>query len=141
MCTSSNSSNTTEGSTKDPQPEKIKRSKLSPTSRLSDMFSQDQTLASELNDSLNQKRPLVYTETEQCANKTSHTANPINYNPSNPRSIKNMSFLPSADAKELIDNSLQPALKESKQKFMKPLSVKKRIETLTDEIPEVTKQK
>ena len=110
MCSSSNSSNTPENSTKDPQPDKIKRSKLSPTSRLIDMFSQDQNMASEMNDTSNQKWPPLYAETKQCTNKKTHTANPTNYNPSNPRNTTNMSYLHSASDKELIDNSLQSGM-------------------------------
>ena len=107
---SSNSSNTPEDSKKDPQIKKIKRSKLSPTSRLVDMFSQEQNMATELNDNSKQEGPLVYAETEQCISKKPDTANPINYNSSNPRNTKNMSYLRSAGAQDLIDSSLHAGM-------------------------------
>ena len=110
MCTISKSSNLPEGSKKDLQPQNIKRSKLSPTSRLFDMLSHEQNMKSELSDSSHETGPLVYTETEPCADTKSHIDNPTNYDSSNPRSNKNMSYLQTADAKESNGSSLQSGM-------------------------------
>lgn len=141
MCTISKSSNLPEDSKKDPQPQNIKRSKLSPTSRLFDMLSQEQNMTSELSDSSHETGPLIYTETEPCADTKLHIVNPTNYNSSNPRSIKNMSYLQTADAKESNGNSLQSAQKQVRQKSMRSLSVEKRLTELKDEIPEEISRK
>ena len=109
MCTDKNSSSSLEkdkSSSVRPAP---KRNKLSATSRLSEMMLDE---GIHLHDT--KSKDNVVSSVESCDNSSQikdikrpgDIVNPIKYDPSNPRSTKNMSFLKSIDAESTDTSSI-----------------------------------
>merc|ERR1719242_977271 len=136
MCTDKNSSTSLEkdkSSSVRPAP---KRNKLSATSRLSEMML-DQGI--HLHDT--KSKDNVVSSVESCDNSSQikdierspgNIMNPIKYDPSNPRSTKNMSFLKSIDAGSTDTSSISSAKNTPRRRTRQTLSVQERLHALSD---------
>ena len=106
---------------------RIKRVKLSPMSRITEMLSNDQgtqEASKNSNETINRQ-----SDDASASKENNSSRNPINYSSSNPRSVKNMSYIDTNSEK--LDMS--PALpKRMMRRKPKSLSVEDRIQSLKD---------
>ena len=119
----SSNSNTTEESGLCIEKKPSKRTKLSPTSRISEMLSDSHNKESVVEDSnrINNKHSDI--------KENNDASNPINYHSSNPRSTKNMSYIDEPSGKA----DIAPKLPKMMRRKLKSLSVEDRIQSLNDE--------
>ena len=127
-----------------------KRNKLSPTTRIQDLLSENEREEFGLHKNASDKTLSLQGHTDNTLNVSEHnnedgnysTDNPVAYNPTNPRSAKNLSYLEMSP--DDVKNSLsyksnrkrQPTLSGSKRKTFRTLSVADRIASLQAETNE-----
>ena len=124
---SSDKLNETNGMGSPSENNRFKRVKLSPMSRITEMLSNDQDALSaskNSNDVMNRQ-----SDSADASNENESSTNPINYDSSNPRSVKNLSYIDTKFEKE----DMSPALpKRIMRRKPISLSVEDRIQSLKD---------
>ena len=124
---SSDTPKETDGNVSHLENKRIKRVKLSPMSRITEMLSNDQgtkEAPKNLNETINRQ-----SDDAKASKENNSSTNPIYYSSSNPRSVKNMSYIDTNFEK--LDMS--PALpKRMVRRKPKSLSVEDRIQSLKD---------
>ena len=105
-----------------------KRTRLSPMSRVSEMLSNSKNLESDSKDINVLKNKLLNSDQISHENND-YPTNPINYNPSNPRSVKNMSYL-DTDSEKVDSTRFAKRIARGK---LKSLSVEDRIQSLKND--------
>ena len=123
---SSDNSNTTDGNNSFADKLSLKRSKLSPTTRISEMLSINKCLNSDAEDTTMSN---MHPDNSQDFKKGKTAINPINYDSSNPRSVKNMSYI---DTNSKAVHTSKELRKRMIRRKTKTLSVEERIQSLND---------
>ena len=124
---SSDELNGTNGIGSHSENKRFKRVKLSPMSRITEMLSNDHDalLASKnSNEMINRQ-----SDNADASKENESSTNPINYNSSNPRSVKNLSYIDTNFEKEDVSAALPKRMMRRKPKS---LSVEDRIQSLKD---------
>ena len=124
---SSDKLNETNGMGSPSENNRFKRVKLSPMSRITEMLSNDHDALSaskKSNDVMNRQ-----SDNADASKENESSTNPINYDSSNPRSVKNLSYIDTKFEKE----DMSPALpKRIMRRKPISLSVEDRIQSLKD---------
>ena len=116
-------------------PRKLKpQNQLSPTSRILDMLSNEKSSKTNLNNSSAKEETVLSDNTENEVIPIPGTKNPTNYNSSNPRSAKNMSYVTFPSHGETNNSSFMVSEKKSSNRNpIRSLSVADRIASLKND--------